>query len=135
MPGNNLPTIRRFKVEDYTGSPEWFATFLEGLNLFVDPVYQMVSGGLNYSNMVAPKIYTTNLTSPAAGNVTLSFTNPLKIQPSAVVMGNVYVSGNTASHPAAAIQPFWHYSGNTIYIDNIVGLATSTKYVLTFVIF
>jgi len=39
---SNLPTIRRFKFEDYEGAPKWFEMFLQGLNLYVDPVYQNV---------------------------------------------------------------------------------------------
>ena len=135
MTNSNIPTVRRFKVEDYPGSPEWFSTFLEGLNLFVDPVYQMVSGGLNYTNMMAPKIYSMTITAPAAGNPTTSFTNPLKLQPQGVVVGNVYASGNTATHPSVPVHVMWHYSGNTIYVDNIIGLTASTKYVLTFIVF
>ena len=131
---SNLPTIRRFKFEDYEGAPKWFEQFLQALNLFVDPIYQMVSGNISYSNMIAPQIYSKTITAPASGSVTFNFTNPLKIAPSAVVLGNVYVSGNFSSHPSSPAQIYWHFSQGTIYIDNITNLTASTSYVVSLVV-
>ena len=131
---SNLPTIRRFKFEDYEGAPKWFEMFLQGLNLYVDPVYQMLSGNINYSNLVAPQLFTKIITAPASGNVTFNFTNPLKIVPSAVVLGNVYVQGNPSSHPANPVSVYWHYSQGTINIDQVTNLTASIAYVITLVI-
>lgn len=132
---SNLPTTRRFKVEDYPGMPQAFAQFLNSLNLFVDPVYQILDGGITYQNLAAPQIFTKVITTPAAGSVTFNFTNPLKIVPSAVLLGNVYQSGNPSTHPSSPAVIYWHYSQGSIYIDNITNLTTSTSYVVTLAVF
>lgn len=134
MMASNLPTSRRFKFEDFPGAPQWFAEFLRSLNLFVDPVYQILDGGVTYQNLHVPKIHTKMITTPASGAVTFNFVNPLKITPSAVLLGNVYVSGNPSSHPANPAVVYWHFSQGTIYVDNVTNLATSTTYVLTLVV-
>jgi len=136
MPINNsnLPTSHQFKFEDYKGAPEFFRQFLNSLNLFVDPVYQLLNGGITYQNLVIPQLFTKTITSPASGDVTFNFTNPLKILPSAVLLGNIYVQGNRSSHPTDAAVVYWHESQGLIYVDNITNLSTSTTYVVTLVV-
>jgi len=58
----------------------------------------------------------------------------LKIVPSAVVLGNVYVQGNPSNHPTNPVQVYWHFSQNIIYIDNLTNLTASTPYVITLVV-
>lgn len=133
MPINNsnLPTNRRFKVEDYPTAQPWFATFLQALNLFVDPVYQILDGGIGYQNLVIPRIFTKTVTTPASGDVAFNFVNPLRITPSAVFIGNIYEQGNPSAHPTDAAVVYWHSSQGSIYVDNITNLTTSTTYVVT----
>lgn len=135
MAGSNLPTIRRFKYEDYPDAPKWFEMFLQGLNLFIDPIYQMVSGNIGYSNLTAPQLFTKTITAPASGNVTFNFMNPLRISPSAVTMGNIHVVGNPSTHPTSPVSVFWHVSQNSIYIDQITNLTAATSYVVTLIVF
>ncbi len=131
MAQSNLPTSRRFKFEDYKDAPEWFANFLGSLNLFVDPVYQILNGGVTYQNLTIPQLYTTTVTAPAAGSTTFNFTNPLAIVPSSVILGNIYQTGNPATHPSSATCVYWHFSQGTVYIDNIPHLTPATSYVVT----
>lgn len=128
---SNLPTTRRFKIEDYPGMPQSFAQFLNSLNLFVDPVYQILDGNVSYQNIIAPQNFTKVITTPASGSVTFNFTNPLKIVPSSVLLGNVYQGGNPSTHPSSPSVVYWHFSQGTIYVDNITNLTTSTTYVVT----
>jgi hypothetical protein len=132
--GSNMPTTRRFKFEDFPGAAQWFANFLQALNLFIDPVYQILDGGIGYQNLVLPKTYVKTITTPAAGSVTFNFTNPLKIMPTAVLVGNVYVNGNPSSHPTNPAVVYWHVSQGSIYVDQITNLTSSTAYVITLVI-
>lgn len=132
---SNLPTSHQFKFEQYPGAPEWFSQFLSSLNLFVDPVYQILNGGIGYQNLTIPQLFTKTITAPATGNTTFTFTNPLRITPSVVLLGNVYVSGNPSSHPTSSVSVFWHFSQGTIYIDNITNLTASTTYVITMAVF
>lgn len=131
---SNLPTIYNFKFEDYPGAPQWFAHFLSSLYLFVNPVYQILNGGVAYQNLQVPKLYTLTVTAPASGNTTFNFKNPLTISPTAVLLGNVYQSGNPSTHPSSPAQVYWHFSQGTIYVDNITNLTASTTYVVSLVV-
>ncbi len=128
---SNLPTNRRFRFEDYPGAEEWFAQFLSSLNLFIDPVYQILDGGIGYQNLLIPQIYTKTITAPATGNTTFNFSNPLRIAPQSVIVGNIYVSGRPTSHPTSPAVVYWHFSQGIVYIDNITNLTASTMYVVT----
>lgn len=130
---SNLPSVQRFKFEDYNEAPQWFAQFLESLNLFVNPVYSILNGGVTTQNLTAPRSFVKTIV--ASATTTFNFTNPLKIAPTAVLIGNVYTFGNSTLHPAVVIQPMWHVSSNVIYIDNVIGLTVGTNYVITLLIF
>lgn len=132
--GSNLPTNRRFKFEDFPGAEQWFSNFIAALNLFVDPVYQILDGGVGYQNLTVPKTYTKTITAPASGSVTFNFINPLSIAPTAVIVGNVYQGNTPATHPTSPVSIFWHFSQGTIYVDNVTNLTASTQYSLTLVV-
>lgn len=132
---SNLPTVRTFKFEDYPGAEQWFAQFLRSLNLFTDQTYQILNGGVNNQNLVAPRTYAATITTPASGDVTFNFTNPLRIQPTNILIGNIYEAGQPTAHPTDATSVYWHISQNVIYVDNIPNLSTSTSYVISLVVF
>jgi len=131
---SNLPTNQEFKFENYPGAEQWFQQFLNSLNLFTTAVYGILNGGVTYQNLTVPKVYTKTITTPASGPVTFNFTNPLRIQPQAVLLGNVYVNGNPSSHPSSASNVYWHVSQGAIYVDDIPNLTASTTYVITLVV-
>lgn len=131
---SNLPTIQRLKYEDYARAENWqgaMQLLVNALNLFMTPVYDILNGGIGYTNLVAPQVYTTTIT--AKTTTTFSFVNPMRTLPQSVVIGNCW-SGLPSTHPAVALQVYWHYSGNTVLIDNIVGLTAGTEYTVTLVI-
>ncbi len=131
---SNLPTIQRLKYEDYARATGWqpaVQALVNSLNLFMTPVYDILNGGVTYTNLTVPQTYTKFIT--AAATTTFSFVSPLKIQPSAVLLGNCW-TGIPSTHPAVALQVFWHLAGNTIIVDNIVGLTAGTQYTVVLVI-
>lgn len=131
---SNLPTIQRLKYEDYSRATNWqqaMQALVNSLNLFMTPVYDILNGGVTYMNLAVPQTYTKVIT--AASPTTFSFVNPLPIQPQAVIVGNCW-SGIPSTHPAVALQVYWHYSGNSIVVDNIVGLTSGTQYTIVLVI-
>lgn len=128
---SNLPTNQEFKFENYPGAEPWFAQFLQTLNLFTTAVYQILNGGVTYQNLTIPKTYTKTITTPASGPVIFNFTSPIRIQPQAVLIGNVYVNGQPSSHPSSATCVYWHFSQGSIYVDDIPNLTASTTYVIT----
>lgn len=132
---SNLPTSRSFKFEDYKGAPQWFAQFLQSLVLFTDPVYQVLNGGVTYQNLTIPKTYTLNITAPASGDVTFNFPNPLRIDPSAVLIGKIFQTGVTPiAFPTSSTSVYWYLSQNIIYVTRIPNLTATKTYSLTLVI-
>jgi hypothetical protein len=136
MSQSNLPLIQRLKWEDYASATSWqtgVQALLNNLNLFITPAYNIFNANVGYQNLVAPQLFTKVIV--AATPTTFTFVNPLQgISPSAVILGNAW-SGIPSVHPAVALQVFWHVQGNTIVIDNIVGLSAGTQYSITLVIF
>lgn len=134
MSQSNLPQVQRLKYEDYANASNFQAaiqTLVNNLNLFITPTYNILNGGIAYQNLVAPQLFTKVIT--AATVTTFTFTNPLTIQPSAVLVGNVW-TGIRSTHPATAVQAFWHSVSNNIVIDAITGLTTGVSYTITLVI-
>lgn len=131
--GSNLPTLQRIKFEDYKDAPAWFSSFLTSLNLFMNSIYNIVNGQVGYQNLVAPQIVMQTVTADTP--TTMSFSNPLSIVPSVVILGNVYTfPANFSIHPSTPTTAFWHFSNNTVYIDDVTGLTPGIKYVLTFMV-
>ena len=131
---SNLPTIQRLKYEDIARAKDWqegMGLLINNLNLFITPTYNILNGGVTYQNLQAPQLYSKVIT--ASATTTFSFTNPLIIAPSAVLIGNCW-TGIPSTHPAVALQIYWHYSNNQIVVDNVVGLTVATTYQLTLVI-
>ena len=131
MAGSNLPTIQRLKYEDYADAGSWqkaLELLIAALNLFLTPVYNILNGQVGYQNLSAPQLYTKTIT--AATTTTFTFTNPLTIPPSAVILGNVW-SGVPSTHPVTTIQIMWHYTNGAVVVDNVVGLTAGTSYTLT----
>jgi len=131
---SNLPTNQDFKFENYPEAPEWFRQFLNALNLYTSPIYSILNGGVTYQNLTIPKLFTKVFTAPATGFVTFNFPNPLRINPSVVLIGNLYEGTNTSVHPTNASIAYWHLSQNVIYIDDIPNLTASTTYTVTLAI-
>jgi|SRR6185436_9827069 len=131
---SNLPTIQRLKYEDYARATGWQQAtqlLVNSLNLFMTPVYDILNGGVNYTNLAIPQTYEKVIT--AAATTTFSFINPLRALPKAVIVGNCW-TGLPSTHPSAALQVYWHITGSTIIVDNVVGLSSGTQYNLTLVI-
>lgn len=129
---SNLPSVQRFKFEDFKEAPQWFSQFLSQMNLFTGPVYSVLNGGVNYQNLSTPQLYSKTVT--ATSPTTFNFTNPLRIAPSAVVLGNVW-SRIPSDHPAVACQVMWHESQGVIFVDDVIGLTSGTLYNLVLVVF
>lgn len=126
---SNLPTIQRVKYEDYKDAPGWFAQFLNTLNLFMTGIYNIVNKGITYSNIAVIQPVTFTYTPGTTTNFTIG--NPLSIAPNNVIVGNVYVTGNLATHPAGAVTLYWHYYQGTIIVDSILGLTNGVTYTIS----
>ena len=131
---SNLPTIQRLKYEDYVRSNDWKQSLqglINALNLFMTPVYNILDGQVGYMNLQVPQIVTQTI---AGGSPTsFTFVNPLTIIPTSVILGNCW-TGIPSTHPAVALQLYWHMVGNTVVVDDVIGLTVGTTYNLTLVV-
>ena len=135
MAQSNLPTVTRLKYEDYADAKDWqtaLQQLINALNLFIGPVYTLLNGQVTYQNLTIPQLYSQKIV--GASPTIFNFVNPLIIQPSAVILGNVYIVPNPNQHPAVATQVYWHCSQNIIYVDDIVGLTPGINYFVELVI-
>jgi hypothetical protein len=126
MANSNLPPVWRFDFGDYSALGPIFQKFLSNLNLFTLAIYNLVNGGIGFTNLQR-SIYTTTVT---AGTTTpLVFANPLSIQPSGVSLVQVQLSGKVNTAIANAVTAAnWFYDGKNINILNIAGLTNGSTY-------
>lgn len=126
MASSNLPPVWRFDYGDYTGLGPIFQKFLANLNLFTLAIYNLMNGGIGFSNMQRT-IYSTTIL--AATTTPMTFVNPLPVAPSGVSVVKVLLSGktNTAlTNPVSAAN--WIFDGENITVLNITGLTSGSTY-------
>ena len=123
---NNLPPIWRFDFGDYTQLGSTFEKFLSNLNLYTLAIYNIVNGGISFSNMQR-RVYSTTVL--AATTTPMSFVNPLTIAPSSVSVVKIYLPGNNNTAIANAVSAAnWFFDGQKINILNITGLTAGLTY-------
>ena len=123
---NNLPSVWRFDLGDYTGLGSVFSKFLSNLNLFTLACYNILNGGIGFQNMQRA-IYRITVT---AGEYTpLSFVNPLPVAPSGLSLVQCLAVGNTPQALSSSVSVGnWMYNGKTISVLNISGLVAGVTY-------
>jgi hypothetical protein len=127
-----LPPIYRFDIGDYTGLGSIFTKFLSNLNLFTLAIYNLVNGGIGYANL-QQSVYTTKVL--AGATTPISFSNPLSIAPSAVVLGQVVLVGTTIATISNVVSVAnWSYDGKSINILNVAGLTSGLNYQISIIV-
>ncbi len=126
MASSNLPPVWRFDFGDYSALGSVFQKFLANLNLFTLAVYNILNGGIGFTNLQR-SIYTTSV---LAGTTTpLVFVNPLTIAPTGLAVVKVLLSGKTNTALTSAVSAAnWFYDGKNINILNITGLTNGSTY-------
>lgn len=126
MANSNLPPVWRFDFGDYSALGPIFQKFLANLNLFTLAIYNLVNGGIGFSNMQRI-VYSETVT--AGATTPLVFANPLTIAPSGVAVVQVLLKGKTNVAIANAVSAAnWFYDGKNINILNIAGLTNGSSY-------
>ena len=126
MANSNLPPVWRFDFGDYSALGPIFQKFLANLNLFTLAIYNLVNGGIGFSNMQRT-VYSVTVT--AGATTPLVFVNPLTIAPSGVAVVQVLLKGKTSTAIANAVSAAnWFYDGKNINILNIAGLTNGSSY-------
>lgn len=121
-----LPQIFRFDFGDYISMGDTFQKFLGNLNLFTLSIYNLMNGGVGFSNMQRA-LYRTTVT---AGTTTpITFVNPLTITPSGVQVVQVLKQGATnVAITSAVTAANWFYDGRNVNVLEITGLTSGSTY-------
>ncbi len=136
----SLPSVKRFFVEDYVGSPPYFQRFLSNLNLFTDPIYNILNGGVSVGANTAEEIYTleiTNASATGSSNTFLFTPQSFVGAPNGIVLGQCLWNTATGT-PTAIGSPVtfdWVWSGSQVSILAVYGLTAGEDYSLRFRIF
>lgn len=134
---SSLPTIQRFDAGEYPKASKEFQQFLSTLNLFTQPVYNILNQSIDIMQNTKEEIYTFSLTAGAsATNNTYSFT-PQKFsgKPNGVIVAQCVLS---AANPTAIGNPVtldWWWNGSQVQILAIYGLTNGSTYAFTLRIF
>lgn len=131
-----LPSVHRFYAEDYQKSDDEFKRFLGQLNLFTDPVYQILNSGIDVQTNTNEEFYTIEIPTAASGGPTNNnfvFT-PKKFvgKPNGVIVCQCIY--NTLDGLASAIgSPVtidWIWSGSQVRILAVYGITSGLNYTL-----
>jgi len=125
-----LPTIKRFQSEDYKDSPSWFHRFIQAVNLYTEPMFNLVNGNLAISANTNEEIYSFQMTSgaAAAGN-TFTFAPKRFIGiPSGVQIAQCLPVLSVPTAVGAAVTLDWFWNGTQIQILAVYGLTNGVKY-------
>lgn len=134
---SNLPTIQRFDVGDYPKSSEEFQQFISTLNLFTQPMWNILNQAVDITQNTKEEIYPFQITAGATyADNTFNFT-PRKFggRPNGVIIGQCLPNGATVVPVGNPVTLDWYYDGAQVRIIAIYGLTEGTTYSITVRIF
>lgn len=148
---NSLPPIRRILAEDFPQtvqvnnnecSTSWFQRPQYILNNFMYYIYNLLNGGLTFGNNIAAQIEVLSVTTGSTYNTgvftPIKFTKTLtaKAQGLIIVQITNETNANYTVITTAVGALDWQDLGNgSIQINFISGLANSSTYNVTFLVF
>lgn len=135
MSQSNLPSTHRWYAEDYQQATPDFKRFLGQLNLFSEPIYNILNGGISITDNTLEELYTLTI-NPASATATANATTfvPKKFvgAPNGIVIGQCLFNASTGV-AAAVGNPVtfdWVWTGSVVSILAIYGLTASASYTL-----
>lgn len=137
MSSSNLPTIQRFDAGDYPKSTKEFQAFLGTLNLFTQPVYNLLNQSLDIMQNTKEEIYSFSLTAGASSTANTYTFTPKKFvgKPNGVLIGQCQVSAPTVTSIGNPVTLDWVWNGSQVQIIAIYGLTNGKTYAFTIRIF
>ncbi len=132
-----LPSVHRFYGEDFQESTDEFRRFVGQLNLFTDPMYQLMNQGIEITANTTEEIYILNIpaASATATDNTFLFT-PKKFigAPNGVIIGQALLSASVPTANSGPVTLDWVWTGSQVSILAIHNL-TVGSYQITLRIF
>lgn len=131
-----LPSTKRFYGEDYTEAPAWFPRFLSQINLFTEPIYNILNGGVDVTQNTLEEFYTlqVNNASATATNNTMTFTPKKAFSKVISVLISQCLLNSTTGVPTAIgaqVTLDWAWAGSQVSILAIYGLTAASDYTFT----
>lgn len=130
---SNLPSTKRYYGEDYPDSPPWFKRFLSQVNLFTEPIYNILNGAVDLTVNTNEEIYSLQVNNASAtGSANVSLFSPKKFvgAPHGILIGQCLLNSTTGI-PTAVGNPVtldWVWTGSQIKILAIYGLTAAANY-------
>lgn len=129
-----LPSVKRFYAEDYKESDESFKRFLGQVNLFSEPIYNILNGAVEVSTNTSEEIYTLNVSeaSATASDNTFLFT-PKKFigAPNGILVGQCLLSASVPTANIGVVGIDWVWTGSQVSILAIHNLSAGESYTLS----
>lgn len=119
--------------EQLKGAPAWFLNaVLPSINMMLQDLYQALAGNIDDSNITSHTQQTTftTLSTYPTDFTPIKFKSTLKIDPSGLQIQQC-INRSTATG-IATYNPGWNNNNGTIVVNEILGLAASTTYTITF---
>lgn len=128
----SLPTVHRFYSEDYKSAPPWFQEqFLKTLNLYADPIYNILNAGVDVTTNTTEEIYAFTISngSATASSNTVTFT-PQKFigRPNGITIGQCLANTPTVTPIGAPVTLDWVFNAGQVQIIAIYGLTDGISY-------
>jgi hypothetical protein len=131
-----LPSTKRFYAEDYKESPQWFQRFLSQVNLFTEPIYNILNQGVDVNLNTDEEIYILQIPSASntATNNVFSFV-PKKFigAPHGILLGQCLYNATTGVATAVGnpVTFDWIWTGSQVKILAVYGLTNAASYTLS----
>lgn len=127
---SSLPTIQRFDAGDYPKASKEFQQFLSTLNLFTQPVYNILNQSLDITQNTKEEIYTFSITAKASAALNIFSFTPRKFagKPNGVIIGQCQLSGATVAAIGNPVTLDWVWNGSQVQILAIYGLTNGSTY-------
>src|SRR5260221_12468345 len=130
----NLPSTKRFFSEDYKNSADWFQRFLGQLNLFTEPIYNLLNAGIDVNANTTEEIYILSIPIASAtgtSNAVTFFPKKFSGTPHGVLLGQCLYNTTTGIPAAVDCRFSWVWTGSQVRILAIYGLAAGASYTLS----
>lgn len=125
-----LPSLKRFQSEDYKDSPAWFHRFIQAINLYTEPMFNLVNGNLALTDNINEELFSFQITSgaTAASNTYLFAPQQLRGVPSGVIIAQCLPVLSTPTPVGNPVTLDWSWNGTQVQILAIYGLTNGVKY-------
>lgn len=128
-----LPSVKRFYAEDYKESPPWFQRFLSQLDLFTEPIYNILNQNVDVSANTDEEIYSFQVKSAGAtptSNAAVFAPQKFTGKPNGILIGQCIYNATTGVATAVGnpVTLDWIWTGSQVSILAIYGLTVGNSY-------